>query len=43
MTGLMERRGRSAGPDVQRAAQARCSRVHTRAVREGFVKGGMLE
>lgn len=40
MTGLLDKRGRRSWPELQRAAQARCSRLHTAAVREGLVSFG---
>ena len=40
MTGLLDKRGRRSWPELQRAAQAWCSRLHTAAVREGLVSFG---
>lgn len=40
MTGLLDKRGRSSLPELQRAAQAWCSRLQTAAVSEGLVSVG---
>jgi hypothetical protein len=42
MTGLAERRGRRFAPDLQRAAQARCSRAQMAAVMAGLVSVGVV-
>jgi hypothetical protein len=42
MTGLAERRGMRSAPDLQRAAQARCSSAQIAAVMAGLVRVGVV-
>lgn len=42
MTGLLARRGSRSLPELQRAAQAWCSRLQTAAVSEGLVRVGVV-
>jgi len=42
ITGFSERRGRSSVPERHSAAHALCSKVQMAAVRDGFVKVGVV-